>query len=42
MLKRRHLHPAERRQFLAGIAIACTAFVGLGFEIAYMVTAVPF
>ena len=42
MLKRHHLRPAGRSQFRAGIAIACTAFVGLGFEIAYMVTAVPF
>lgn len=42
MSTRRNLRTAERRQYFAGIAIACAAIVGLGFEIAYMVTAGPF
>ena len=39
MFKRRNVRPAERRQYAAGIAIAMAAIVGLGVEIAWMVTA---
>jgi hypothetical protein len=42
MFKRSNIRPAERRQYVAGLAIAGAAIVGLGVEIAYMVTAVPF
>ena len=28
----------ERRQYVAGLVIAAAAFVGLGFEIAWMVS----
>ena len=42
MFTRRHVRRSERRQYVAGLAIACAAIVGLGFEIAYMVTATAF
>lgn len=42
MSTRRNLRTAERRQYFAGLVIACVAIVGLGFEIAYMVTATSF
>lgn len=42
MFSRRHkVRPAERRQYVAGLAIAAAAMVGLGAEIAWMVTALP-
>ena len=42
MSTRRNHRTAERRQYIAGLAIACAAIVGLGFEVVYMVTALPF
>jgi hypothetical protein len=39
---RRPVRPAERRRHVAGLVIAAAAMVGLGVEIAWMVTAVPF
>jgi hypothetical protein len=42
MFTRRPVRPSERRQYVAGLAIAAAAMVGLGFEVVYMVTALPF
>ena len=42
MFSRRHARRTERRQYAAGLAIAAAAIVGLGFEVVYMVTALPF
>lgn len=42
MSTRRNIRPAERRQYIAGLAIAGAAIVGLGFEVVYMVSALPF
>jgi len=42
MFMRRNVRPAERRRYFAGLAIAGVAMVSLGFEIVYMVTALPF
>lgn len=42
MSKRRQLPAAERHRYVAGLLIAGAAFVGLGAEIAWMVTAGPF
>jgi hypothetical protein len=42
MFKHRHLRRAERHRYFAGLLIAGAAFVGLGAEIAWMVTAGPF